>query len=159
MEIQNDDNIVAIQLDELEQCETLTKLDTVRAVNLMYGFVVERHNGIDYKIQRSPEGYYCGYVLVSNHPDYEQINEFYAEGEGILYKPHGEYTAYFGFDCAHATDARVKLSTRTNKITVMKSAGTTFKTYEFARNECRKIIDSINLNLANGNAANQPINL
>lgn len=118
---------------------------TVVEFNMMKNYVKEEYKGFLFKITRNQtSGYYCGYVLVDEHPKREAITAIDLE---LLYTPHGDYTANYGFDCVHYDDTSVARSWYGN-ITVDRNKDcASYKTYSYCKKECQKIIDSIILQM------------
>lgn len=127
-----------------------------------------------YHLQRSQLGTWCGYVEVDPASpyaleDYDKIKlEVYGGvtySEGGKYRKTGKETFFIGFDCAHSDDlipgAEIlkqaiidsgdsklkKLNELTQKLeSTIPYLKKTYKTLEFATNECKSMIDQIILN-------------
>ena len=122
--------------DSLKECGNVVE------VNLMKSYVMEEYKGFYLKIVHASNSYYCGYVLVDKHSNtvIEKLDE------SDLYIPHGDYTTKWGFDCAHYDDINITYQTSMiipNYLCISHSVDASYKTYNFARSECHKIIDSI----------------
>ena len=76
-------------------------------------------HGIRCQICRTPYGYYCGYILVDD--DLSEV---------VPSVPHGGWTAFNGFDCAHRGDYP------------MHRQGI-FRTYEFVVEELTRIVEQL----------------
>lgn len=88
-------------------------------------------------------GIYCGYVRLgkSNLPEeiLEKINEESEQLDSKIYIPHGDYTAFWGFDCSHAGDLAIGQVIHCNK----DPTEGVFRTRKYVKRECKKIIDSV----------------
>jgi hypothetical protein len=102
--------------EEVEEQEQIMRLDLENHPGQLFNLTI---HGIKCKIIRTEYGYYCGYILV----DYDLSTV-------VPFEPHGGWTAYNGFDCAHRGDYP------------MHKHGI-FRTFEFVVEQLTRIITTI----------------